>query len=439
VRAGNVTPKELCAQAAEAVARIDLQIEAVLGLYEDVVADPGKDGPSKQGRLYGVPMFLKDLGSGPAGRRQESGSKLFKDHVVEATDPLVENYLSAGLIPIGRSTTPEFGMTFDTATDYLGRVKVTRNPWRLERTPGGSSGGSAAAVAAGMVGLADGSDMGGSIRIPASCCGLVGLKPSRGRVSIGPDLGDVGAGVPVDSVLTRTVLDTATALDAIAGYEPGDHHHAREPATPFVEAARRPPGPVPIRVALSAPLGVPIDGEPRAATRRAAQALADLGHDVQDGTPDWDDEAFPSSWETFATGALQQPRGVNHRPQIVGAAERADKRADHAASIDAEGLELIARPGDDRCIEHPSRIGMREHRIREPARPRRLTQAVLDHIRTGGYTYTLAPGPYGEDGLTSAIDEFWLDRKLGFCEHFAAAFVVVMSSTFSRGNGAAMA
>jgi amidase len=144
VRARKVSPRELCAQAAAAVAGIDPEIEAVLGLYEDVVADPDKDGPSRDGRLYGVPMLLKDLGSGLAGRTQEWGSKLFKSHVVEATDPLAENYLSAGLIPIGRSTTPEFGMTFDTATDYLGGLKVTRNPWRFERTPGGSSGGSAA-------------------------------------------------------------------------------------------------------------------------------------------------------------------------------------------------------------------------------------------------------------------------------------------------------
>src|SRR5205085_11858683 len=130
--------------------------------------------------------------------------------------------------------------------------------------------------AAGLVGRAGGGDRGGSIRIPASCCGLVGLKPSRGRVSIGPDFGDIGAGVPVDSVLTRTVLDTATALDAIAGYEPGDRHTAPAPSTPFVQTARRSPGRVPVRVALSAPLGVPVDAEPRMAARRAAEALADL-------------------------------------------------------------------------------------------------------------------------------------------------------------------
>jgi len=150
VRTRQVAPKELCAQVAEAVTQIDPRIEAVLGLYDDVVTDPDTNGPNREGLLYGVPILLKDLGSGLAGRKQESGSKLFKDHTVEATDPLVDNYLGAGLIPIGRSTTPEFGMTFDTATDYLGQVKVTRNPWKLERTPGGSSGGSAAAVAAGI-------------------------------------------------------------------------------------------------------------------------------------------------------------------------------------------------------------------------------------------------------------------------------------------------
>ncbi|HYP38489.1 MAG TPA: amidase family protein, partial [Stellaceae bacterium] len=134
VRAKELTAKELSAQAAEAVGRLDPAIEAVLGIYEDAVADPDKDGPSKTGQLYGVPMLLKDLGSGLAGRTQESGSRLFRDHVVKATDPLVANYLRAGLVPIGRSTTPEFGMTFDTTTDYLGRVKVTRNPWNPERT-----------------------------------------------------------------------------------------------------------------------------------------------------------------------------------------------------------------------------------------------------------------------------------------------------------------
>jgi amidase len=121
------------------------------------------------------------------------------------------------------------------------RYGATRNPWTTDLWAGASSSGSAAAVAAGMVGLADGSDLGGSLRIPASCCGLVALKPSRGRVSIGPDFGLIGLGAPADGVLTRTVLDTAVALDAIAGYEPGDHHFLPAPELPFRVAAQRAP------------------------------------------------------------------------------------------------------------------------------------------------------------------------------------------------------
>ena len=128
VRKGELTPKEIAAQVAEGVARVDPKLNAVLGLYDDVVANPDTDHPNKAGVLYGVPVFVKDLGQGMAGRMQESGSKLWKGFVPTANDPLIDNALAAGLIPIGRSTSPEFGMTFDTATDYLGQVKVTRNP-----------------------------------------------------------------------------------------------------------------------------------------------------------------------------------------------------------------------------------------------------------------------------------------------------------------------
>jgi amidase len=149
-----------------------------------------------------------------------------------------------------------------------------------------------------MVTLADDSDLAGSIRIPAACCGLVGLKPSPGRVGR-PDLGDVGAGHVSDGVLTRTVLDTAVALDVIAGYEHGDHHgdhHSTPPpAVPFAEAVRRRPRRLWIRVALAAPPGVPIDPQPLAAARRAADVLADLGHHVQEGRPNSHDRTLPAS------------------------------------------------------------------------------------------------------------------------------------------------
>src|SRR5205814_6271396 len=203
---------------------------------------------------------------------------------------------------VGKTTTPELGLRPVTEPARFG---VTRNPWSPDLAAGGSSGGSAAAVAAGLVGLADGSDLGGSIRIPAACCGVVGLKPSLGRVSIGPDLGDIAAGMPADGVLARTVLDAAVALDAVAGPEPGDRHHAPLPARPFAETARSDPGPARVRVALQSPLGVPVDDAPRAAAADAAVALAALGHDVREAAPDWDDETFPASWATYMTGTGQ--------------------------------------------------------------------------------------------------------------------------------------
>src|SRR6266567_3236177 len=132
VRTKQVTAQELVAQAAAAVEQLNPKIGAVLEIYGNVLKDATVDGPNKEGRLFGVPMLLKDLGSGLRGQKQESGSKLYRDHMMKATDPTVENYLRAGLVPIGRSTTPEFGMTFDTTTDYLGTLMVTRNPWNLE-------------------------------------------------------------------------------------------------------------------------------------------------------------------------------------------------------------------------------------------------------------------------------------------------------------------
>jgi amidase len=305
VRAGKVTAKELCAQVAAGVARIDRQIEAVLGIYGDVVGDPGRDGPSKEGRLFGVPILLKNLGLGLAGRTQESSSKLFKDHVVEATDPLVENYLRAGLIPIGRSTTPEFGMTFDTATDYLGRVKVTRNPWKLERTPGGSSGGSAAAVAAGVLPISMSSDGGGSPRIPASFCGLVGLKATRGRGPRPLAQSEYILRIAIDGVVTRTVRDTAAAYDYLTRVPNGGSFiRMRPPARSYLEAIERDPGR--LKIGLSTGMwGRATATDPTVAERlrTVATLLEGLGHHLEEiadqSICDWQ-----SLWSAYCISSL---------------------------------------------------------------------------------------------------------------------------------------
>jgi amidase len=192
-----------------------------------------------------------------------------------------------------------------------------------------------------MVELAEGNDLGGSLRIPASCCGVVSLKPSRGRISMGPDYSDVTHGAGVDGVLTRTTLDTAIALDVMAGYEPGDHHWLPAPERPYAQIAREPAARMRVRVALDAPFGVPVDDEPRAAARRAADALAALGHEVSEGAPAWDDEGFPPAWSTFVTGAMQHLVAVlerlHGRPLDPGALEPATR----AWLLDSPRVELV--------------------------------------------------------------------------------------------------
>jgi amidase len=345
VRAREVTAKELSAQAADAIARLDPIIEAVLGIYEDAVADPDRDGPSKTGQLYGVPMLLKDLGSGLAGRTQESGSRLFRDHVVKATDPLVANYLRAGLVPIGRSTTPEFGMTFDTTTDYLGRVKVTRNPWNPERTSGGSSGGSAAAVAAGVVPISMSSDGGGSTRIPAAFCGLVGLKATRGRVPRPLAQSEYISRISIDGVVTRTVRDTATAYDYLT-HTPngGSFIPIGQPPSPYLSAVERDPGPLKIGLSTGR-WGRATATDPEVAERvlTVARVLDGLGHLVEelddrsicDWTALW--SAYTIGWTgsraQFAATAKERQLDPGRLEQYLGpmvyrhylAAERYDK------------------------------------------------------------------------------------------------------------------
>ncbi|MGB0091640.1 MAG: amidase, partial [Solirubrobacteraceae bacterium] len=294
VRSGELPARQLVEASLQRIERLNPTVNAFVAVCaERALAGADAITPGDPRLLCGVPIGVKDLLSATEGLPTTQGSAGFGDWVADHDTAHVRRLRAAGAIVVGKTNTPELGLRPATENQRFG---PTRNPWNTSLSAGGSSGGSAAAAATGMVGLAEGSDLGGSIRIPASCCGLVGLKPSRGRVSIGPDYGTIGLGTPTDGVLTRTVLDTAAAMDAIAGYEPGDHHFLPTPETPFAIAAQRLPDRTPVTVALSAPLGVPIDPEPLAATRHAAEALADLGHDVRHGAPDWDDDAFPESW-----------------------------------------------------------------------------------------------------------------------------------------------
>jgi amidase len=294
VRAGEVSSRELVDAALDAVERVDGELNAFVHVAADEAraqADTIEAGDERP--LAGVPIAIKDLLAPVAGMPMTWGVGAMKGWVPDEDGSVVRRLKRAGAIVLGKTNTPELGILPVTEPDANG---ITRNPWDPGRTPGGSSGGSGAAVAAGMVSLAHGNDGGGSIRIPAASCGLVGLKPSRGRVSMQPLWTEGGAGLPVDGVLTRTVRDSAAGLDVLAGYEPGDAYIAPPPSAAFAEAAERDPGRLRIGFGLDAPNGAPVDPEVREAVREAAALLEELGHSVEEAQPAVDSDHFAENF-----------------------------------------------------------------------------------------------------------------------------------------------
>jgi amidase len=283
VRSGELSARDLTQQALERAEALQPRLNAFSHLApESALAAAEAIRPGDPRPFAGVPMAIKD--NRPVrGMPITMGSDLFGETIADHDAHSIRRLREAGFVFIGRTTMPEMGILPTTETRRYG---PTRNPWDPERTPGGSSGGSAAAVAAGIVPIAHGNDGGGSIRIPAACCGLVGLKPSRGRVSSGPDLGQsflVG-----DGVLSRTVADTAAALDVLAGYEPGDATWAPPPPASYVELSAREPGPLRIALVLNPPLDdAELDPISERGARDAADLLSRLGHHVEEAVAPW--------------------------------------------------------------------------------------------------------------------------------------------------------
>ncbi|MEU0498868.1 amidase [Mycobacterium sp. NPDC006124] len=241
------------------------------------------------GPLAGVPFLLKDLGASLAGAPEVMGSRALRGYVPTESSWVVERYLDAGLVVFGKTNTPEWGNHCTTEPYVFG---PTVNPWSPDVTPGGSSGGSAAAVAAGVVPAASGGDGTGSIRVPASCCGLVGLKPRRGRSSFAPDGGQGLEGLVNGHALTRTVRDSAALLDVIAGSAIGDPYTVPRPDTSFLTAITRPPTGIRVLTTTESPFpGPPTDPQVVAAVESVANVLADLGHHVDAGSPTFDPDA----------------------------------------------------------------------------------------------------------------------------------------------------
>jgi amidase len=291
-----VTGAEVVSASLRAVERVNSAINAVVETWPDEVPVSLRD--QKDGGLFaGVPFLVKDLGITRAGRSTELGSRLAKGLVAASDSTLMIQFRGAGLVPIGRTTTPEFAISSTTEGVATG---VTRNPWALDRSAGGSSGGSGAAVAAGIVPFAHATDGGGSIRVPASVNGLFGLKPSRGRVSNGPAVDEVWSGLAVQLGVSRTVRDSAALLDAVQGGGVGEPYYTAPPKTSFRTRVEQDPGRLRIGF-MPNPLNGDRTSAPVAAALGGVAQLCDqLGHNVEDVTLD-----IGVSWEAFVYANTQ--------------------------------------------------------------------------------------------------------------------------------------
>jgi amidase len=288
IRSGQVSATEVAEAALDAIDRLNPTLNCVLESYRDRVPPAGE--PVGDAPFAGVPFLLKDIGAHEAGATQEMGSRLARGLVFPHDSELAARFKRAGLRILGRTMTPEFGYCSSAETVAAGS---TRNPWDTERTPGGSSGGSAAAVAAGVVPLAHGNDGGGSIRIPAAWCGLVGLKPTRMRNPLGPDYAELLMGMAVEHCLSRTVRDTAALLDATHGPDVGAYYVIPPPERPFLEEVASSPGR--LRIGFTATPWAesgPVDPGCVAETERIVQVLRDLGHELEEASFSIDAEGF---------------------------------------------------------------------------------------------------------------------------------------------------
>ncbi len=311
VRRGEVSAEELVEAAIRTIETLNPALNAVVAtMYAEARAGL-RTGLPDAAPFTGVPFLVKDLRAACAGTPMTSGSRFLRGFVPDYDSEFVARAKRAGLTVLGKTSTPELGIQPTTEPRLFG---ACRNPWDRGRSPGGSSGGSAAAVASGMVPVAHANDGGGSIRIPASCCGLFGLKPTRGRTTLAPD-DDVG-GLVAEHAVTRSVRDSAALLDAVSGPAPGDPYFAPPPERPFLQEVGADPGVLRVAFSAVAPPGGPLHEDCAAAAREAAALCADLGHEVEETAPEFDAGAVTRAFEViWAAGAAA---GVDGAALLLG-------------------------------------------------------------------------------------------------------------------------
>ncbi len=393
VRNGDVTAAELLeAAVARAEARNPAVNAIVAELYDHgraAVAAGLPDGP-----FAGVPYLLKDIGGALGGHAQTRGSRFFRDLVPPEDSVIVKRGKRAGLVVFGKTNTPELGLSLTCEPRLFG---PSRNPWDLERTPGGSSGGSAAAVAARIVPMASGGDGFGSIRVPAACCGLFGLKPTRARNTQDPYSGEGNAGQTTEHALTRSVRDSAALLDATAGPGSGDPYVAPPPARPFLDEVGADPGRLRVAVTSRAPNGAPVAREVLDVFEDAAGLLRGLGHDVEEADPDIDRESVIPTFRAVSAAN-------------VAAALRSHPAGRTAGPGDVERVTAAAaKLGEEMSGADYVRATQAAHRLGRRMAAFHESWDVLLTPALG----TLPPRLGWIDMMLEDADEYW-DRVFGF-------------------------
>ena len=431
VRRKQVKPIELVDAAIERIERLNPKLNAVVTpMYDEARRVAG--GPLPDSLLAGVPFLLKDLGPQYAGVRYTCGSASMKDYVSKEDSELTKRYKRAGLIVVGKANTPELGLVPTTEPKLFGPA---RNPWDTSRSTGGSSGGSGAAVASGMVPAAHGNDGGGSIRIPASCCGLFGLKPTRARTPKGPAIGDSMSGLSIDHVITRSVRDSAAILDASAGPDLGDPYWAPPPARPFVDEVGSDPGRLRIAFTTRTVTGVPVHDDCVAAVKDAAALCSDLGHEVADASPAVDGQvytqAFSAIWAAgcawsldsfaFLTGRKPSPDQVEPLTWALYQIGRGTTAADYLLAVTA--LQRIARDVARFFQDYDLWL---TPTVAEPPPPLGTLDAAPDNPMAGfvraGQFVPFTPLVNGTGQPAMSVPLYWNEEGLPIGVHFVARF-----------------
>ncbi len=435
VAAGEATPEELLDEALARVARFDPSLNAVAMTRPEAARRRIAAGLPR-GPFRGVPMLVKDLGCEAVDLPSSSGSRLLAGAVSPRDSEIYRRIVATGAVPFGRTTSPEGGI--GPATEAAVYGGPTRNPWRLDRTSGGSSGGSAAAVAARIVPIAHGSDGGGSVRIPASSCGLFGFKPTRARLPDGPFSGEGWAGMAIDGFLTRSVRDTAVMLDACAGPDLGAPYHAPPLRRGHAAAISRPPRRLRIALCETTLTGAPIDPECVAAVRAAAALLEDLGHAVVPARPTADTEGMMRAWtDIVACGtALWVRKALEARGRTLrqGDVEGVVRGAvAHAATISGdrylEAVGAIHAYGREMAAFFADHDALLTATLAEPPAPvGRFSHATEDYVsfRTGPegvFAYSPFTAAFNASGQPAAsVPLHWTADGLPVGVHLAAPF-----------------